>query len=94
MPCYPKISLVVSRITECNEGKKQAPNNVERERGCTENLLSDPILGINDETKIQEGGFKEHTYCKRGEGHTHAPKAIESQGNEDKDREFCKRHIC
>ena len=31
-----------------------------------------------------------HTYCERGEGHAHAPEAIESQGNEDKDREFCK----
>lgn len=35
-----------------------------------------------------------HTYCERGEGHAHAPKAIESQGNEDKDREFCKqKHV-
>lgn len=30
------------------------------------------------------------TYCERGEGHAHATEAVESQGNEDKDREFCK----
>lgn len=35
-----------------------------------------------------------HTYCERGEGHAHAPKAIESQGNEDKDGEFCKQQKC
>lgn len=34
------------------------------------------------------------TYCERGEGHAHSPKAIESQGNEDKDGEFCKHQKC
>lgn len=33
-----------------------------------------------------------NTYCKRGEGHTHAPEAVESQGDEDKDREFWEGH--
>lgn len=32
-----------------------------------------------------------HTYCERGEGHAHAPEAIESKSNEDKDGEFCKK---
>lgn len=39
---------------------------------------------------LQQQAYKAHTYCERGEGHAHAPKAIESQGNEDKDRKFCK----
>lgn len=35
-----------------------------------------------------------HTYCERGEGHAHAPEAVESQGDEDKDGEFCKQYRC
>lgn len=34
------------------------------------------------------------TYCERGKGHAHAPKAVECQGDEDEDREFCKGHEC
>lgn len=41
---------------------------------------------------LQQEDHKAHTYCERGEGHAHAPEAIESQRNEDKDREFCKGH--
>lgn len=37
---------------------------------------------------------KKKTHRERGEGHAHAPKSIESQGNEDKDGEFCKGHRC
>lgn len=31
-----------------------------------------------------------HTHREGGEGHAHATKAVESQGDEDKDGEFCK----
>ena len=41
---------------------------------------------------LQQEDYKAHTYCERGEGQAHAPEAIESQRNEDKDGEFCKRH--
>lgn len=32
------------------------------------------------------------TYCERCEGQAHAPEAVESQGDEDQDREFWKRN--
>lgn len=65
-----------------------------RRRPMIENIYLDKHYAAGAKALEQEDykahTNRAHTYCERGEGHAHAPKAIESQGNEDKDRELCK----